>query len=168
MGQKIVELGQESFCRITNQVNNVNRPPQNKEDLAINNLLWCVTWSWTMGERMYMAEMGGLFRSLTANVKVVIICASNPLKRDGVLLTIKRVRADAPPAVDRVTGIMLAAALHDSDLVKENVLEFNRNLHHHIARKPLWQLHLIEIFMMTTNKEIIRITSQDLEQVPAN
>jgi len=63
---------------------------------------------------------------------------------------------------------MLAAALHDSDLVKENVLEFNRNLHHHIARKPLWQLHLIEIFMMTTNKEIVRITSQDLEQVPAN
>ena len=89
MGQKIVELGQESFCRITNQVNNVNRPPQNKEDLAINNLLWCVTWSWTTGERMYMAEMGGFFRSLTANVKVVIICASNPLKRDGVLLTIK-------------------------------------------------------------------------------
>ena len=70
-----------------------------------------------------------------------------------------------PPAVDRVTGSVLAAALHDSDLAKENVLEFTRNLHHHIARKPLRQLHLIEVFMMTMNMEI---TSQDLEQVPAN
>jgi len=38
---------------------------------------------------MYMAEMGGLFGSLTANAKVVIVCASNPLERDGVLFTIK-------------------------------------------------------------------------------
>jgi hypothetical protein len=30
VGQQIVELGRESFCRITNQVNNINRPPQNK------------------------------------------------------------------------------------------------------------------------------------------
>jgi hypothetical protein len=63
---------------------------------------------------------------------------------------------------------MPAAALHDSDLAKENVLEFSRNVHHHIERKPLRQLHLIEVFMMTTNIEVLGITSQDLEQVPAN
>ena len=117
---------------------------------------------------MYM-EMGGFFGSLSGNVKVVIIdCFSNLLKRDGVLFTIKRVRADPPPAVDRVTGSVLAAALHDSDLAKENVLEFTRNLHHHIARKPLRQLHLSEVFMMTTNMEILGIASQDPEEVPAD
>jgi len=30
VGQQIVELGRESFCRITSQINNKNRPPQNK------------------------------------------------------------------------------------------------------------------------------------------
>lgn len=67
-----------------------------------------------------------------------------------------------------MTGGVLAAALHDSDLAKEYFLEFSRNLYHHIERKPLRQLHLIEVFMMTMNMEILGITSQDLEQVPAN
>jgi hypothetical protein len=63
---------------------------------------------------------------------------------------------------------VLAAALHDSDLAKENFLKFVCNLHHHFVRKPLWQLHLIEVFMMTTNMEVLGIASQALEQVPAN
>ena len=67
-----------------------------------------------------------------------------------------------------MTGSVLAAALHGSDLAKEDFLEFSGNLYHHIARKPLRQLHLIEVFMMTKKVEVIGITSQDLEQVPAN
>jgi len=38
----------------------------------------------------------------------------------------------------------------------------------HTERKPLQQLGLIEVFMMTVNMEVLRITSQDLEQVPAD
>jgi len=67
-----------------------------------------------------------------------------------------------------VTGGVLAVALHDSDLAKENFLEFSCNVHHHIKRQPLWQLHLIEVRMMTMNMNILGITSQDLEEVPAN
>jgi hypothetical protein len=89
-------------------------------------------------------------------------------KRLGVFFAIRRVGADAPPAFDRITGAVLAAALHDSDFTKENILEFSRNFRDHLDRKPLRQLHWIEVFMITTNMELLGITPQDLEQVPAD
>jgi len=73
-----------------------------------------------------------------------------------------------PPAFDRVTGAVLVAALHDSDFTKENILKCSCNFHDHLDRKPLRQLHLIEVFMISTNLEILGITPQDSEQVPAD
>jgi hypothetical protein len=58
--------------------------------------------------------------------------------------------------------------LHAFDFTKENFLKCSRNFHHHITRKPLRQLHLSEVFMMTTNMEILGIASQDPEEVPAD
>jgi hypothetical protein len=63
---------------------------------------------------------------------------------------------------------VLAVVLHGSDFTKEDILECSCNFHHHFDRKPLRQLHLREVVMMTTNMEILGITSQDLEEVPAD
>jgi len=63
---------------------------------------------------------------------------------------------------------VLVAALHDSDLTKESLFELSRNLQHYIQRKPMWQLHLGEHFMITTNIEIFGITSQDIEELPVD
>jgi len=63
---------------------------------------------------------------------------------------------------------MFALVLHGSDFMKENILECSCNFHHHFDRKPLRQLRLREVFMMTTNMEIVRITSQGDKEVPAD
>jgi hypothetical protein len=63
---------------------------------------------------------------------------------------------------------VLTAVLHDYDFTEENILKCSHNFHHHIKRKPLQQLHLREVFMVTMNMEILRITSQDLQDVPAD
>jgi hypothetical protein len=53
---------------------------------------------------------------------------------------------------------VLAAALHDSNLTKENTLELMRDFLHHIERKPMWQFYRREVLMMPTDMESFGIT----------